>query len=80
MLRQEKINTHGVMLRALGGLGKAVLEAYPEFMGKELEVLTELDWRKSVGNKVNQNGRTCASRLDRCSPIVRHVSGPRCRS
>jgi DNA sulfur modification protein DndB len=53
MLRQEKINTHGVMLRALGGLGKAVLEAYPDSWEKKLEVLTELDWRKSVGNKVN---------------------------
>ncbi|MGB9237034.1 MAG: DNA sulfur modification protein DndB [Terriglobales bacterium] len=53
MLRQEKINTHGVMLRALGGLGKAVLEAYPDSWEKKLEVLSELDWRKSVGNKVN---------------------------
>src|SRR6266496_1214642 len=53
MLRQEKINTHGVMLRALGGLGKALLEAYPDSWEKKLEVLRDLDWRKSVGNKVN---------------------------
>jgi DNA sulfur modification protein DndB len=53
MLRQEKINTHGVMLRALGGLGKAVLEAYPDSWEKKLQVLSDLDWRKSVGNKVN---------------------------
>src|ERR1700691_1240549 len=30
MLRQEKINTHGVVLRALGGLGNALFEAHPE--------------------------------------------------
>jgi DNA sulfur modification protein DndB len=53
MLRQEKINTHGVVLRALGGLGKALMEAYPEEWQKELEALREIDWRKSVGNKVN---------------------------
>jgi DNA sulfur modification protein DndB len=52
-LRQEKINTHGVVLRALGGLGKALLEAYPSGWEDRLEVLREIDWRKSVGNKVN---------------------------
>jgi DNA sulfur modification protein DndB len=52
-LRQEKINTHGVVLRALGGLGKALLEAYPNQWEKKLEALREVDWRKSVGNKVN---------------------------
>jgi DNA sulfur modification protein DndB len=53
MLRQEKINTHGVVLRALGGLGRALLEAYPDAWEKKLAVLGDIDWRKSVGNKVN---------------------------
>ncbi len=53
MLRQEKINTHGVVLRALGGLGKALLETYPNAWEEKLAVLQEIDWRKSVGNKVN---------------------------
>ena len=52
-LRQEKINTHGVVLRALGGLGKALMEACPDGWGDKLEVLSEIDWRKAVGNKVN---------------------------
>jgi hypothetical protein len=51
-LRQEKINTHGVVLRALGGLGKALMEAYPDAWEAKLEALREIDWRKSVGNKV----------------------------
>jgi DNA sulfur modification protein DndB len=53
MLRQEKINTHGVVLRALGGLGKALIEAYPNAWQKKLAALSDIDWRKSVGNKVN---------------------------
>ena len=53
MLRQEKINTHGVVLRALGGLGRTLMEAYPSEWEGKLEALRDLDWRKSVGNKVN---------------------------
>ena len=52
-LRQEKINTHGVVLRALGGLGKALIEQYPDAWEEKLQVLRDVDWRKSVGNKVN---------------------------
>lgn len=53
MLRQEKINTHGVVLRALGGLGRALIEAHPEKWEQKLGALKEVDWRKSVGHKVN---------------------------
>ena len=53
MLRQEKINTHGVVLRALGGLGKLLLEKHPKGWRDRLKVLHDVDWRKSVGNKVN---------------------------
>jgi DNA sulfur modification protein DndB len=52
-LRQEKINTHGVVLRALGGLGKALMEAHPNDWEAKLAILRDIDWRKSVGNKVN---------------------------
>jgi DNA sulfur modification protein DndB len=53
MLRQEKINTHGVVLRALGGLGRALYEAYPSVWEEKLQALKGVDWRKSVGNRVN---------------------------
>jgi DNA sulfur modification protein DndB len=53
MLRQEKINTHGVVLRALGGLGRLLIEAHPSAWEAKLQILRDLDWRKSVGNKVN---------------------------
>ena len=53
MLRQEKINTHGVVLRALGSLGRALMEAHPGGWEAKLAALKDVDWRKSVGNKVN---------------------------
>jgi len=52
-LRQEKINTHAVVMRALGGAGKALIEEYPKDWQKRLEPLRNVDWRKSVGAKVN---------------------------
>ncbi len=52
-LRQEKINTHAVVLRALGGLGKELIETYPEQWKSKLVGLKKIDWRKSVGNGVN---------------------------
>lgn len=53
MLRQEKINTHSVVMRALGGLGRTLIEAYPDNWEQKLNPLKNVDWRKSVGNKVN---------------------------
>ena len=52
-LRQEKINTHAVVMRALGGVGKALLDAYPKVWRPKLVALGEVDWRKSVGSRVN---------------------------
>jgi len=52
-LRQEKINTHSVVLRALGGMGKALLEKHPKEWESKLEALREIDWRKTVGSGVN---------------------------
>lgn len=52
-LRQEKINTHAVVMRALGGAGRALIEEHPEDWQVRLRPLGELDWRKSVGAKVN---------------------------
>src|SRR5262249_20684733 len=45
-LRQEKINTHAVVLRALGGLGKVLVEAYPKNWKEKLAALKDIDWRK----------------------------------
>jgi DNA sulfur modification protein DndB len=52
-LRQEKINTHAVVMRALGGLGRVLIEAHPEDWKAKLAKLKTIDWRKAVGNKVN---------------------------
>jgi len=52
-LRQEKINTHAVVMRALGGAGRALIDEYPKDWQKRLSALGDLDWRKSVGHKVN---------------------------
>ena len=52
-LRQEKINTHAVVIRALGGTGHALIEEYPKDWQTRLSPLKDVDWRKSVGSKVN---------------------------
>lgn len=52
-LRQEKINTHAVVLRALGGLGRILMEEFPKNWKERLERLQDIDWRKAVGTKVN---------------------------
>ena len=52
-LRQEKINTHAVIMRALGGAGSALIDHYPNDWRDHLPLLRTVDWRKSVGSKVN---------------------------
>ena len=52
-LRQEKISTHGVILRALGGVGNALLATYPQDWREHMEAMRHIDWRKSVGARVN---------------------------
>ena len=52
-LRQEKINTHAVVLRALGGVGRTLLAKYPEGWHGKLQHLEKIDWRKSVGTSAN---------------------------
>jgi DNA sulfur modification protein DndB len=52
-LRQEKINTHAVVLRALGGVGKTLLEKYPGDWRGKLKLLERLDWRKTVASSAN---------------------------
>jgi DNA sulfur modification protein DndB len=52
-LRQEKINTHAVVLRALGGVGRTLLEKYPHDWQRKLKLLERIDWRKTVGNSAN---------------------------
>jgi DNA sulfur modification protein DndB len=52
-LRQEKINTHAVVLRALGGIGRILLEKYPDGWQEKLKLLENVDWRKSVGSSAN---------------------------
>ena len=52
-LRQEKINTHAVVMRALGGVGCVLIDHYPNDWRGHLKPLRDVDWRKSVGAKVN---------------------------
>lgn len=52
-LRQEKINTHGVVLRALGGVGATLRQYHPDDWDERLGALKDVDWRKSVGSRVN---------------------------
>jgi DNA sulfur modification protein DndB len=52
-LRQEKINTHAVVLRALGGVGRTLLAKYPEGWRGKLRLLEKVDWRKFVGGSAN---------------------------
>ncbi len=52
-LRQEKINTHAVVMRALGGAGRRLIETYPKDWKSRLGPLKQVDWRKSVGSRVN---------------------------
>ena len=52
-IRQEKISTHATVLRALGGVGRVLGESYPDQWRDHLQHLSEVDWRKSVGGKVN---------------------------
>jgi DNA sulfur modification protein DndB len=52
-LRQEKINTHAIVLRALGGVGRTLLTKYPEDWQEKLKLLEKIDWRKSVGGSAN---------------------------
>jgi DNA sulfur modification protein DndB len=58
-LRQEKINTHAIVLRALGGVGNALFSQYSNDWHKNddwrkcLQGLKTVDWRKSVDGRVN---------------------------
>lgn len=52
-LRQEKINTHGVVLRALGSVGATLMQYHPDDWREQLVALRDVDWRKSVGSRVN---------------------------
>lgn len=52
-LRQEKINTHAIVLRALGGVGNALFLHYPNDWRKHVQGLKSVDWRKSVDGRVN---------------------------
>lgn len=52
-VRQEKISTHATVLRALGGVGRVLNEQYPDQWREHLQHLSKVDWRKSVGGKVN---------------------------
>jgi DNA sulfur modification protein DndB len=52
-VRQEKISTHAVVVRALGGVGRALIEDRPDDWQKRLDPIAGIDWRKSVGSKVN---------------------------
>ncbi len=52
-IRQEKISTHSIVMRALGGVGHLLIEKFPNDWRTRIKSLEAIDWRKSVGTKVN---------------------------
>lgn len=52
-LRQEKICTHTIVLRALGGLGRVLFERHPGDWQSQVQKLARVDWRKSIDGRVN---------------------------
>ena len=52
-VRQERISTHAVVMRALGGIGHILFRDYPDSWRDRAQKLNTVDWRKSVGSKVN---------------------------
>ena len=52
-LRQEQISTHSVVLRGLGSVGGILLSEHENDWKDKLEKLRDIDWRKSIGTKVN---------------------------
>ncbi|MEX0951329.1 MAG: DNA sulfur modification protein DndB [Gammaproteobacteria bacterium] len=52
-IRQEKINSHAIVLRALGAVGGILLRVYKEEWREKIALIQEIDWRKSIGTKVN---------------------------
>lgn len=52
-LRQEKLSSHSVVMRALGGLGRVLLKECPDDWRERLDALRSIDWRKAKGSTVN---------------------------
>ncbi|GHO91554.1 hypothetical protein KSF_016020 [Reticulibacter mediterranei] len=52
-LRQEKICTHAIILRALGGVGNTLFARHPNDWDRKIQALSNLDWRKSIDGQVN---------------------------
>ncbi|HEY1793338.1 MAG TPA: DNA sulfur modification protein DndB [Opitutaceae bacterium] len=46
-LRQEFINSHAVVLWALGGMGRSLISAHPEDWASRLTKLKDIDWRRT---------------------------------
>lgn len=46
-LRQEYINTHAVVLWALGSMGRTLISEHPEDWAKRLGTLKTMDWRRT---------------------------------
>jgi DNA sulfur modification protein DndB len=52
-LRQEKICTHAIVLRSLGGVGNALFAHHPNDWRNQVQELSKIDWRKSIEGRVN---------------------------
>ena len=46
-LRQEHINTHAVILWALGSMGRTLISAHPDDWQDKLATLKTMDWRRT---------------------------------
>ena len=81
-LRQEHINTHAVVLWALGAMGRTLMSVHPKDWQTKLSTLREIDWRRtnkewqgiamSGSDVVNRR----QSRMDTASFLKRKLSLP----
>lgn len=69
-LRKEMVHAHGVLVQALGVMGARLIEARPSIWTKDLDRLSDMNWRKSNsalwrdrvmrGGRMDGSGRSIA--------------------
>lgn len=80
-LRKEYIHVHGVALHALGKVGHALIEQYPDNWQEKLVQLQKIDWsrenakvwegRAMVGGRINKS----QTNLTLTTGVIKHFLG-----
>jgi DNA sulfur modification protein DndB len=67
-LRNDFIHAHGIALHALGLVGHALIQEYPDSWKEQLEILHEVDWARSNENvwegRAMNNGRISKNQMN----------------